>query len=258
MPRSAKSLVGSTTRRPTSAVRRYIDSFGLPQLWLDDSEIEAEMVAALTSAGMGPGPEAPAVDLERFLEVGLRATLDQHAVLDKDLLGVTSFARGLPPVVQINADLTGAFDAPEAGRLERARWRSTLAHEAAHVVLHARLFLLDEHQGELFSETAAGSPPQRCLKRDVGFNRSAPDPREVQANKGMAALLMPGTLFVPLAREAVDRFGLRPGDLDPTASGSRRLITTLAEWFQVSRQAAQIRLGTFGFLNSEGQPPLGR
>jgi hypothetical protein len=60
-------------------------------------------------------------------------------------------------------------------------------------VLHARLFLLDEHQGELFSEQAetdAGTADlQRCLKRDVRFDRSGSDPREVQANKGMAALL---------------------------------------------------------------------
>jgi hypothetical protein len=96
-----------------------MDSFGRPQLWLEDSEIEAEMASALASADMRPTPEALAVDLERFLEVGLGAAVDQHARLDKNLLGVTSFARGRPPAVQINADLTGAFDAPEAGELER-------------------------------------------------------------------------------------------------------------------------------------------
>lgn len=240
-------------------MRRYIDTLGRPQLWLDDSEIEAEMASALASARMRPAPEAPAVDLERFLEVGLGARVDQHAPLDKDVLGLTTFARGLRPAVQINADLTGAFDAPGAGELERARWRSTLAHEGAHVVLHARLFVLDEHQGELFSEAELGSPVlQRCLKRDVGFSRSGPDPREVQANKGMAALLMPEALFVPLAREAAERLGLRPGDLDPTASGSRRLVSGLAQRFEVSRQAIEIRLETFGFLGAEGRSPLGR
>lgn len=234
-------------------MRRYVDSLGRTQLWLDDAEIEAEMASALAEAGMSPSVEAPVVDLDRFLEVGLGAIVDQHAPLEEDILGLTSFIRGLPPAVQINANLTGAFDDAGASDLDRARWRSTLAHEAAHVVLHARLFVLDEHQGELFSATAADPPvPQRCLKRDVGFDRGA-DPREVQANKGMAALLMPEMLFVPLARKTAHQLGIRPGDLDPEASGSRRLVTRLAQVFQVSQQATEIRLGTFGFLRSSAR-----
>lgn len=215
------------------------------------------MASALADAGMSPSVDAPVVDLDLFLEIGLGATVDQHAPLDEDVLGLTRFIRGLPPAVQINANLTGAFDDAAASELDRARWRSTVAHEAAHVVLHARLFMLDERQGELFSATVVGSPePQRCLKRNVGFGRSGSDPREVQANKGMAALLMPEALFVPVARKTSDQLGIRPGDLDPEASGSRRLVRSLAQRFQVSWKATEIRLGTFGFLKSPGRRRL--
>ncbi len=238
-------------------VRRYLDRARQPQLRLDDVEIDALISAALASASMMPTRERPVLDLEAFLESGLEVDLDQHATLDRDVLGLTTFARGQPPFVQINRDLTGAFDALDSTATDRARWRSTLAHESAHVVIHRQLFHLDARQGELFVESELSAPvSQRCLKRAVGFGIRGSDPREVQANKGMAALLMPRKLFVSEALLVAARLGLRPGNLSQDALGTKRLVGALAMRFAVSRQAVEIRLRGVGFIAPAGMASL--
>jgi len=234
-------------------VRRYRDRSRQSQLRLDDVEIETLISTALESAFMQPSRAKPVLDLEAFLESGLGVNLDQHASLDRDVLGLTTFVRGQPPLVQINRDLTGAFDAFDSTATDRARWRSTLAHEGAHVIIHRQLFQLDERQGDLFLESEVGAPAsQRCFKRAVGFGIGGADPREVQANKGMAALLMPKGLFVSEARSLAARLGLRPGNLTRDAPETRRLVGGLAEIFAVSRQATEIRLQGVGFIGPAG------
>src|SRR5579859_7652012 len=127
-------------------VRRYLDRSRQPQLRLDNIEIEALITNALASVSMMPTRDRPVLDLEAFLESGLGVDLDQHASLDLDVLGLTTFVRGHKPLVQINRDLTGAFDAFDSSATDRARWRSTLAHESAHVIIHRQPFQLDERQ----------------------------------------------------------------------------------------------------------------
>lgn len=238
-------------------VRRYLDRSRQPQLRLDDIEIEALITDALASVSMMPTRDRPVLDLEAFLESALGVDLDQHASLDGDVLGLTTFVRGHKPLVQINRDLTGAFDAFDSSATDRARWRSTLAHESAHVVIHRQLFQLDERQGELFAEAEIGAPvSQRCFKRAVGFGARGADPREVQANKGMAALLMPKELFVCEAVSVAARLGLRPGNMRLDTLGTKRLVDTLAMTFAVSRQAVEIRLQGVGFIAPAGMASL--
>src|SRR5205823_2106815 len=100
-------------------VRRYVDRSRQPQLRLDDIEIEALITTALAASVMMPTRETPVLDLESFLESALGVTLDQHASLDRDVLGLTTFVRGQPPLVQINRDLTGAFDAVDSTATDR-------------------------------------------------------------------------------------------------------------------------------------------
>lgn len=204
----------------------------------------------MRAAGCTLSLESPTPDLEVLLERGLGVTLDQFAPLERDVLGVTSFRLGRPTLVEINVDLTGSFDGVEATVTDRARWRSTLAHEASHVILHGCLFQLDDSQGEFFPD-AETPEVQRCLKRAVRFGGEGRDPREVQANLGMAALLMPRKLFAGAARRAAQATGLPEGSLDPVASGSCHLVATLAGEFQVSRQATRIRLGQLGFFRPD-------
>jgi len=237
-------------------LRHYTDDKRQAQIWYPEEEIEAAVEQAMRAAGCLLSAASPSPDLELFVEQGLEVVLDQSAPLPLDVLGVTRFRVGERPRIEINAYLTGAFDGPAATMTDTARWRSTLAHEAAHVILHSRLFQLDDQQLKLPLPTESESlavEVQSCLKRDVRFGGQGQDPREFQANRGMAALLMPRKLFADAARRAAQTAGLPEGILSPMASGSGRLVAMLAEQFQVSRQATGIRLGQLGsFTPTQG------
>lgn len=233
---------------------------GGERLWLERPEIEAIIEGELRNAGLLPDPQSPIVDVERFIEAYLRVCLDQHADLAPEVLGCTEFRRGEPPRILINQDLTGsAMDADRAPPGIEGRWRATLAHEATHVVLHRSLFEPNADQGVLFEEvrdTESGEQMVRCLKREVSFHSEVPDWREVQANRGMAALLMPRSVFVGLAQEQAARAGLRPAGLAPGSRGAQQLAGRMARMVAVSRGAAAIRLETLGLIAVPGASEL--
>jgi IrrE N-terminal-like domain len=222
-------------------MRNYRGPEGDERIWYDESDIEQIMEDELRRGGLRPSADAPAVDIEAFIEDHLRASLDQHAALDATVLGLTEFEVGKAPAVRINGDLTGsAMDGDWTPPGVKGRWRATLAHEASHIVLHRSLYELNPDQTAMFADDSRTTGPVllRCLKRDVAPCRARGDWREVQANRGMAALLMPKTLFVKAANRELGHFG--DGGLDGMA---RRL----AQQFEVSREAARIRLATLGY-----------
>lgn len=227
---------------------------GDQRLWFDPDEIEALAEGELRKAGLLTTPDAPVVDLERFIESHLRVELDQYAELDKAILGVSEFRAGRQPRIMINRDLTGsALDEEDPLPGTKGRWRATLAHEATHVMLHQVLFDLDDRQGSLFTRSPAQEPSgamMRCLKREVAFTTTARDWREVQANRGMAALLMPRSVFVEVARHELARAGLESGRLVGESKAAASVAAALAGRFDVSRAAAVIRLRTLGFVQA--------
>jgi hypothetical protein len=212
----------------------------------------------LRKAGLLPSASTPTVDLEAFLEQHLRVTLDQHADLPADVLGLTEFNPGKSPHVAINRDLTGsAIDDDGATPGLVGRWRATLAHEATHALIHRALFELGQGQAQLFGDgSSARQEPQRlmrCYKKDILYRSGGNDWREIQANQGMAALLMPRSIFIEVVEKA--RSGAAP-ILAGTAD-LKRLVADLASRFTVSKQAAEIRLSTLGVLVPAGQKVLG-
>jgi hypothetical protein len=223
-------------------IRWYRAADGSPQVYIKDSTIEEIAEVELYRAGLLPKDDQAVVDIEGFIERHLGANLDVGAELDADVLGLTELRAGSKAQVRINRDLTNAAVEVDVYSGTLGRWRATLAHEAAHVMLHSFLFELNADQETLFdNEPADQARLFRCLKREVVFaGRGGRDPREVQANKGMAALLMPRTLFGAQAREAA-----------PTVTVDE-LVDQLARLFEVSRQATRIRLGTLGFIEPDG------
>ena len=97
---------------------------------------------------------------------------------------------------------------------------------------------------------AGGGAVMRCLHRDVipvatedwGRISRRRDWREVQANRGMAALLMPSRTFKDVAFEHMMKAGLTTRSSSPAAAET--LASAIASTFQVSKQAALIRIGT--------------
>jgi hypothetical protein len=227
-------------------MRFYLTPDGAPAVFYEDSEIEQIASDELHRAGLRPTVSAPITELERFIESHLNVELDQYAELPAGVLGVTRFHQRRVPSIAISGELTdhAASGAPGA----QGRWRATLAHEAGHVLLHRYLFDPDLAQSQ-----GAGPPTGElprtgevaCLHRDILEQPRSRDWREVQANKAMAALLMPATLFRRLAL----RHGAVDGDLPIARTAAvDDLAATLAELFRVSKQASGIRLKTCGIV----------
>lgn len=241
-------------------MKRYRDrKTGEERLWFVEDEIEGIVEAELTKAGLLPTLDSPAVNVEQFVESHLNVQFDPYADLPADVLGQTDFRVGDRPLVMINADLTGAaLDDEDSPLGLQGRWRATVAHEGCHVILHRCLFNLNPSQGSLFDlgdETE--EPParlQRCLKRDVAYARAASDWREVQANQGMAALLMPQGVFTAVVKQELSRLGVER--VCPDTAAAATLARRLAAAFQVSCQAAMIRLKTLKVLATPGQDYL--
>jgi hypothetical protein len=241
-------------------VKRYRDrKTGEERLWFPDGEIETIVEVELSKAGLLPTLNSPVVDVERFVESHLKVQFDPYATLQPDTLGQTDFRIGDRPLVMINADLTGAaLDDDDSPLGIRGRWRATVAHEGCHVILHRCLFNLNASQGSLFDlGTGADEPPmrlQRCLKRDVVYSRGGADWREVQANQGMAALLMPKPVFVAACRAEFARLGVKR--IDQRTELADALARRMADLLQVSQQAAAIRLDTLNVLSVPGQQEI--
>ena len=175
------------------------------------------------------------------------------------MLGVSKFATGRQTAVEINRTLTEQAngESPPSGIL--GRWRATLAHEAAHVILHRRLVEKPSNQGVLFPQSMPESVETRCLDRSIWFNRGPGDWKEVQANRGMASLLMPNAVFTGLVRNNLD---VQPTDdllAQVPAEDTREfsfLVRELSSRCHVSQQAASIRLQTLGLARHSNQPML--
>jgi Zn-dependent peptidase ImmA (M78 family) len=95
----------------------------------------------------------------------------------------------------------------------------------------------------------------RCLHRDVtpvstqewSQARRRRDWREIQANRGMAALLMPARPFRRVALQQMTNLGLSTA---PASTASAETLTSAtAEIFNVSKQAATIRLETLQIIS---------
>lgn len=233
---------------------------GEERMWLSATDIEATMENALSKAGVFPTDERPAADMERFVQ-GLDARMDLHANLDAATLGQTEFYSDRPPKIFINRDLTGLAYEDDTPLGTRGRWRATIAHEASHVVLHRVLFEINRDQSKLFRLEKRAEPQRlmRCLKKNVLFRGGGGnDWREVQANIGMAAALMPQSLFLRLASRTIEDYGLKAGALTAGSVPAATLTARMAGLFEISKQAAGIRLESLGIVSSPNQPWLVR
>ena len=202
------------------------------------------------------------MDLEAFLELHLYVKLDLYSELGPNLLGVSRFVTGRRPIVKISRGLTAQAHEGGASGGVLGRWRATLAHEAAHVILHRRLVDMPQAQASLFTQSAgpeAETTVTRCFERDIWFGPGTGDWREVQANQGMASLLMPSSPFTSSTREIV---GAQAADdiLAYIPAADTRafsdLLRELSVQCQVSREAARIRLNTLGLARASSEPML--
>lgn len=212
-------------------------------------EIEKLVELELTASGLFPTIENPIVEIETFIERHLGAQLEQYVDLDDDVLGVTYFFPDRPPHVQINRNLAEAADDVHAPTWYHGRLRSTMAHEAGHILLHRNLFDFETQQGSLwdgYDSRETNARCQRCLKRDATqATAGRVDRREYQANIAMAALLMPRRVFEATAFSVLEGWGITDAVRESEQVSLRlKLTSELGERFKVSRQACEIRMKT--------------
>ena len=167
----------------------------------------------------------PALDIERFIDEILRKDnieFEPEAVdLQLHALGATKFNPDGSRLIQISAKL---YRQRNSAAL-KGRFRFTCAHEVFHAVFHGPLFRSGGHL--------------KCFEQHVQEDMVEPEKKsndftEWQANRGAAALLMPGSIF----KENVKR--LRAISHDHVS-----LVRDLASRFDVSKQSVQIRLQMF-------------
>ena len=176
------------------------------------------------------------------------ADLDLYADLSDegaDVEGVTEFRPGQKPRVRISAAL--ASSDRRAHRL-----RTTLTHELGHVFFHGFLFKLRSERLDLFdaqdpavgSDASVATPlhalDQKCRRGGI-INAAGTDWMEWQAGYACGAFLMPAGPLRDLIREfARERKLLH--ELVPASPEGGALISYVAERFDASLEAAQVRL----------------
>lgn len=222
------------------AARLTVDEEGRRRLWYDQRDIEALAERTLAEAGLLPVLPACEVDVEALIEMHLGAIVDYGASLDPPVLGFTMFST--PVRVSVSRQLTEAATRRDARLSDLGRWRATIAHEAAHILLHARLY-------DLGDEGRAPRSFARCGASAIDGAGLVRDWREVQANMGMAALLMPGSLFDAVAGETLTSQTRDPvPPIDRKDPAAQYLVRAISAAFKVSFQASSIRCTTRGFI----------
>jgi hypothetical protein len=158
------------------------------------------------------------------------ADLDLYAELPEGVLGVTHFDPPRKPRVQIARTL---FE--DARRLHR--WRFTLAHEYAHVAIHAPLYL---------RAGLARREDHPCTDPEIDASPTRIDWMEWQASYAAGALLMPISRLRALITACLP--GDLPAPLPADEPAGRDLQQRASEAFMVSPDAAAVRLAQLGYV----------
>lgn len=193
-------------------------------------------------------PDSPGeVPLEEFLMARHHGLTARNAPFGPDIMGLADLLDPARPAIFIS---THVMDGPEH------RYRSTLAHEIGHVLLHSHLYLDEEFKVAL-ARYRSGDVRDRtitCFHRDVqettGGRYNPGDPfahLEFQANVCMAALLTPRSLVKKCVVNWTSSRPLRGGGFETVFDEARRreAVTCLSTTFNVSPTLASFRLQEF-------------
>ena len=170
--------------------------------------------------------------------------LDLYADLSSEgenIEGVTDFFSDKKPAVRI-AETLSLQD------WRQNRLRTTITHEYGHVKLHAFLWSFD--QPRLLSDSEFQRGP-RC-RRGTIINAVSTDWMEWQAGYASGALLMPITALKSVVHASFREWGLY-NFATVESDESKKLIGRVAEMFEVSKDAARVRLYQLGYLSKVAQ-----
>ena len=177
------------------------------------------------------------------------SSLDQYADLSDegdDVEGMTCFLPDQLPQVLISVQLT-----EQANRQNRLR--TTLAHELGHAFYHRavfdHVFSAPPHMFE-----AARAEPRTVCKRDSMMGTTEFDWLEWQAGYFSGAILMPAQRVRRSVGDLLRDQGIHGAAVigtGPAAEAERHVMAS----FQVSAEAARVRLRKLGLLADSAGPP---
>jgi hypothetical protein len=185
-------------------------------------------------------------DIIRLIEQRVNY-LDTYADLSEfgeTVEGVTEFFLGENPTVKISNNLM------EDNRREN-RLRTTLTHEFGHVHFHKSLFEKGHDQLSLIA-FKSGQDIIVC-KREKILESPRYDWMEWQAGYACGAFLMPKSHLLNYIDQFTDRSISNSGN--PVNQNGVELISSVAERFQVSKDAARVRLKQLKLLGTENSHP---
>lgn len=159
------------------------------------------------------------------------ADLDSYSELEDGIDGLTDFFPRKKPKVKIAARL-------QEPRFEN-RLRTTLTHEYGHVILHGFMFALEDDLKKLFDGKAKDTR-NTCHRDHIHGNPA--DWMEWQAGFACGALLMPQTELVRVVKAFRTAEDLQYADIGVSSDPGKRLIQRVMDEFQVSQDAARVRL----------------
>lgn len=211
-----------------------------------DNECESIVIQLLSKVRRCVDYPIVTDDLEKLIESKAR-DLDMYGDLSSDgpeVEGVTRFARGVKPSVEISAGLSEADN--------RKNWlRTTLAHEYGHVHFHDGLFQMKLSATDLFSKS---NDERIVCKRDRMVDAPTVDWLEWQACYASGAILMPKSPTLKMVEEYRRSYGVS-GTITPQQEAGTALISLVKTRFEVSEEAARVRLIKLGVLTPGPRQP---
>ena len=164
--------------------------------------------------------------------------------LPEGVWGVTEFVTGRKPSVKISRAL---HDDPRMAN----PLRTTLTHEFGHVRFHGPMWELQAQTPKLFDAKGPGGFRHES-HRDLIFGASEQDWMEWQAGYICGAMLIPFSA----ARETVAVFRRErkiSEVLTIAMSATGELIDLVSQKFQVSRDAARVRLNKLNYVGTDAR-----
>jgi hypothetical protein len=226
------------------------------QIRFEDREFEAMMDELRFNAGGECFRKGHGVDVDRVMMRAL-GTEPDFVDLPDGLLGRTLFREGGSVRIEISRDLC---ERAETDAVARRRLRSTMAHEVGHVACHRCLYIQDTESYSLFDEATLGPRVRRdpimCRAEILNHRGYTGEWWEYQANRCMAALLLPKRLFSETVHQALEARGAMSFERAMRAGDAEIVVRELADDFDVSLSMTVLRLEELGFIPRAGQGAL--
>lgn len=221
------------------------------QPFFKPEEIEETCLNELKKLDLLPVEPSP-IRIERFIEKKFGVS-EQYEELEEGILGFTKFGKKGVEEIYVARSLDD-----EGTNVSRRRIRTTLAHEVGHGLLHSQLFALGVGRPTLFNNEQPDEPKILCREVIGTSSRSSKyDGRwwEYQANKAMAALLLPRPLVQEAMKDFLETRGLLGGEV-LTDTKREKAIFKISEIFDVNPIVARFRIADLYPLTSSKQLSL--